>query len=250
MNSKKMVKIKKVNIDKITYLIFIDVESIGSIDLPISIYPFEIGVKVVNMQTREIVYEKSFIVRKFFNNKFIMLSSFSGSKYPKYQEEIKNNPTKYFVGSVKDIAFKISQLIKKYNNALLVAHNHNFDKTACERLFDEFHIVNPFNNIDWLDSMEIAQVITNSRDYVNFCKLNRDITNSKKESMFITNSGRARITANALTCYIRNNPNYQESHTALNDIDDEIEIVFTSLDLLGNRVVKLNTSPTWRDYEN
>ena len=76
------------------------------------------------------------------------------------------------------------------------------------------------------------------------------IDKSKKESVFITNSGRVRLTAQAIYSFIINNPQYQESHTALNDIDDEIRIFQESYNLLGNKLVKLNIAPDWHEYEN
>ena len=70
----------------------------------------------------------------------------------------------------------------------MVAHNGKFDKTAMERLFNEFGIDNPFENIDLLDTMELSKVIIFKR----LCKLllkNKSKLNAMKESCFITNSG-------------------------------------------------------------
>lgn len=246
---KKIIKGKKRNIDKVNYLLFVDTETIGSIYYPEGVLPFEIGIKVYDNINKRVVYSKSFIVKKFFNNKFIMLSSFSASKYPTYKESVKDTST-YFIGSVKEIYTKISNLIKRYNIDIMVAHNGTFDKQALDRLGNEFGVASPFNELDLLDTMELSTVITNSKEYVKFCKNNKHILNDLKESIFITNSGRVRITAQAIYCYLINDPSYRESHTALQDISDEIYIYEKSLDLLGNRLVRLNISPSWQDYEN
>ena len=42
----------------------------------------------------------------------------------------------------------------------MVAHNGNFDKTAMARLFEDFGVDNPFENIDLLDTLELSKVIT------------------------------------------------------------------------------------------
>ncbi len=246
---KKIIKGKRKNIDKVNYLLFVDTETIGSIYATEGVFPFEIGVKVYDNINKKVVYSKSFIVKKFFNNKYIMLSSFSAKKYPEYKEYIKDTST-YFMGSVKEIFTKISNIIKRYNIDIMVAHNGTFDKQALERLGNEFGVYSPFNELDLLDTMEISTVITNSKDYVKFCKNNKHILNDLKESIFITNSGRVRITAQSIYCYLVNDPSYRESHTALQDISDEIYIYEKSLDLLGNRLVRLNISPSWQDYEN
>lgn len=246
---KKIIKGKRRNIDKVNYLLFVDTETIGSIYYPEGVLPFEIGVKIYDNVNKKVVYAKSFIVKRLFNNKYAMLSSFSAGKYPTYKESIKDTST-YFVGSVKDIYTKINNLIKRYGISIMVAHNGNFDKQALDRLGNEFACYSPFNELDLLDTMEISTIITNSKNYVKFCKENKDIKNDLGESAFITNSGRVRLTAQAIYCYLINNANYKESHTALQDISDEITIYEKSLDLLGNRLVRLNVSPSWQDYEN
>lgn len=239
--------IKQVNLKKERYLMFIDTETIGTLNVKESILPFEIGMKVLDTENNKIVKEKSYLVRKFFNNKFIMLSTFSATKYPNYFEKLENDK-RYKTMSVNDISKDIEKTISRYGIKIMVAHNGNFDKTAMSRLFNEFGVENPFEKIDLLDTMEISKIITFSKDYTNFCLENKDNLNSMKDSNFITNSGRVRTTAQAIYCYLIQNPDFQEAHTGLEDIDIEIEIFRQSLERLGNTMVNLNTAPTWRDY--
>ena len=239
--------IKKVDLKKERYLMFIDTETIGTLNVKESILPFEIGMKVLDLETKKVVKEKSYLVRKFFNNKYIMLSTFSASKYPNYFEKLENDK-RYKTMSVNDISKDIEKNINRYNIKVMVAHNGNFDKTAMARLFEEFGVDNPFENIDLLDTMELSKVITFSKAYANYCLAHKDRLNSLKESCFITNSGRVRTTAQAIYCYISNNSDFEEAHTGLEDIDIEIEIFKKSMQLLGNTIVNLNTAPSWRDY--
>ena len=239
--------IKKVDLKKERYLMFIDVETIGTLNVKESVLPFEIGMKIFDLETLKVVKEKSYLVRKFFNNKYIMLSTFSATKYPNYFEKLQNDK-RYKTMSVNDISKDIEKNVQRYNVKIMVAHNGNFDKTAMARLFEDFGVNNPFENIDLLDTQEISKVITFSKAYTEFCLANKDRLNSVKDSCFITNSGRVRITAQAIYCYISNNSQFEEAHDGLNDIDIEIEIFKKSLELLGNTIVALNTAPTWRDY--
>ena len=239
--------IKRIDLQKERYLMFIDTETIGTLNVKESVLPFEIGMKVLDTETNKIVKEKSYLVRKFFNNKYIMLSTFSATKYPSYFEKLENDK-RYKTMSVNDIARDIEKTISRYGIKIMVAHNGNFDKTAMARLFEDFEIENPFENIDLLDTMELSKVITFSKDYANFCIMNKDRLNSLKDSCFITNSGRVRTTAQAIYCYLSNNPDFEEAHTGLEDIDIEIEIFKKSIEMLGNTLVNLNTAPSWRDY--
>ena len=238
---------KQVDLQKVKYLMFIDTETIGSLFVQESVLPFEIGMKVYDLENQKIVKEKSYLVRKFFNNKYIMLSTFSATKYPNYFEKLENDK-RYKTCSVNDIANDIEKTIQRYGIKVMVAHNGGFDKTAMARLFEEFGTDNPFENIDLLDTMELSKVITYSKDYTNYCIANKDRLNSVKDSCFITNSGRVRTTAQAIYCYLSNNSQFEEAHTGLEDIDIEIEIFKKSMEMLGNTIVNLNTAPTWRDY--
>ena len=238
---------KKVDLKNEKYLMFIDTETIGSLFAKESVLPFEIGMKIFDTETQKVVKEKSYLVRKFFNNKYIMLSSFSATKYPSYFEKIETDK-RYKVYSVKEIAQDIEKIANRYNTKIMVAHNGGFDKNAMTRLFEEFGTNNPFENIDLLDTMELSKVITYSKDYTNYCIENKNRLNSVKESCFITNSGRVRTTAQAIYCYLSNNSQFEEAHTGLEDIDIEIEIFKASLERLGNTLVNLNTTPTWKDF--
>lgn len=239
--------IKKIDIKKQKYLLFIDTETIGSLYVAESVLPFEIGMKVFNLDNMKVVKEKSYLVRKFFNNKYIMLSTFSATKYPSYFEKLENDK-RYKTMSVKDISQDLEKIINRYGIKIMVAHNGKFDQTAIARICEEFGTNNPMKKIDLLDTQEISKVITFSKEYSEFCLKHQDRLNSINESCFITNSGRVRTTAQAIYCYITNDPNFEEAHTGLEDIDIEIEIFKESLNRLGNTIVNLNTSPKWSDY--
>lgn len=239
--------IKKIDIKKQKYLLFIDTETIGSLYVAESVLPFEIGMKVFNLDNMKVVKEKSYLVRKFFNNKYIMLSTFSATKYPSYFERLENDK-RYKTMSVKDISQNLEKIINRYGIKIMVAHNGKFDQTAIARICEEFGTNNPMKKIDLLDTMEMSKVITFSKEYANYCIENKDRLNSINESAFITNSGRVRTTAQAIYSYLTNNPEFEEAHTGLEDIDIEIEIFKESLKRLGNTIVSLNTSPKWSDY--
>lgn len=237
----------KVDIKKQKYLLFVDTETIGSLYVAESVLPFEIGVKVFDLDNMQVVKEKSYLVRKFFNNKYIMLSTFSATKYPSYFEKVENDK-RYKIMGVKDIAQDLTKIINRYNIKIMVAHNGNFDRQAVARISEEFGTDNPFKKLDLLDTQEISKVITFSKEYAEFCLQHQERLNSINESAFITNSGRVRTTAQAIYCYITQDPNFEEAHTGLEDIDIEIEIFKESLKRLGNTIVNLNTSPKWSDY--
>lgn len=94
------------------YLMFVDTETIGSIYVAESVLPFEIGIKIYDKENQKVVKEKSYLIKKFFNNKYIMLSSFSATKYPSYFEKLENDK-RYKLVSVRDMAQDIEKNSKK-----------------------------------------------------------------------------------------------------------------------------------------
>ena len=62
--------IKKVDLKKERYLMFIDTETIGTLNVKESVLPFEIGMKVLDTETNKIVKEKSQAFLKNFLKKF------------------------------------------------------------------------------------------------------------------------------------------------------------------------------------
>ena len=125
--------IKKVDLKKERYLMFIDTETIGTLNVKESVLPFEIGMKVFDLESKKVVKEKSYLVRKFFNNKYIMLSTFSATKYPNYFEKLENDK-RYKTMSVNDISKDIEKTISRYAIKIMVAHNGNFDKKKYQKL--------------------------------------------------------------------------------------------------------------------
>ena len=158
---------KKIDLSKERYLLFVDTETIGSLFVKESVLPFEIGTKVYDLEKQKVIREKSYLVRKFFNNKYIMLSTFSATKYPSYFDKLENDK-RYKTCSVNDIMQDLTKVISRYGIKIMVAHNGNFDKTAISRLCEDFGVDNPFENIDLLDTMELSKVITFSKDYANY----------------------------------------------------------------------------------
>ena len=58
---------KEINVKELEYLMFIDIETIGTLNVIESCLPFEIGMKIINVKQDKIITEKSYLVRRFFN---------------------------------------------------------------------------------------------------------------------------------------------------------------------------------------
>lgn len=234
---------KKVNVRKVKNILLVDTETV--MDLA-NAQPFDIGFIVYDNQKDEELKSGTCLVRKFVNNKYIMLSSWSANKYNSHYKKIMSEKN-VKVESVKYISDYFTKLIKRYDIKYMVAHNGTFDIKALERLFKDNKVYNPFEKLNLIDTMEMSfKTISTTKKYEKFCLEHEDIrkkVNDKWESKFITNSQRVRTTAESIYSFIKNQVDFLENHTGLEDIKIELEIFKYCKS--KKALFKINFTPTW-----
>ena len=206
-----------------TYLIMGDTETCntrmenGKLDMR-DVLVYDFGFAVCDKQGR--VYEKySFIIKEiFFDMKDLMKTSYYAEKLPQYYEEIGNGQRK--VVSLYEARKILADVMKKYNTNIFVAHNARFDDNALkvtERYTtkSKYRYFLPFGTEVW-DTMKMANdTICKQKTYKKFCE----------ENGYLTKNGQVRKTAEILYRYITKNNNFTESHTGLEDVMIEKEIL-------------------------
>ena len=206
-----------------TYLIMGDTETCntrmedGKLDMR-DVLVYDFGFAVCDKQGR--VYERySFIIKEiFFGMKDLMKSAYYADKLPQYYEEIRNGQRK--VVSLYEARKILSDVMKKYNTSIFVAHNARFDGDALgitERYItkSKYRYFLPFGTEVW-DTMKMANdTICKQKTYKKFCE----------ENGYLTKNGQVRKTAEILYRYITKNNDFMESHTGLEDVMIEKEIL-------------------------
>ena len=206
-----------------TYLIMGDTETCntrmenGKLDMR-DVLVYDFGFAVCDKQGR--IYEKySFIIKEiFFDMKDLMKTSYYADKLPQYYEEICNGQRK--VVSLYEARKILADVMKKYNTNIFVAHNARFDDNALkvtERYTtkSKYRYFLPFGTEVW-DTMKMASdTICKQKTYKKFCE----------ENGYLTKKGQVRKTAEILYRYITKNNDFTESHTGLEDVMIEKEIL-------------------------
>ena len=206
-----------------TYLIMGDTETCntrmenGKLDMR-DVLVYDFGFAVCDKQGR--VYEKySFIIKEiFFGMKDLMKSSYYADKLPQYYEEIRNGQRK--VVSLYEARQILANVMKEYETNIFVAHNARFDDNALkvtERYItkSKYRYFLPFGTEVW-DTMKMANdTICKQKTYKKFCE----------ENGYLTKNGQVRKTAEILYRYITKNNDFIESHTGLEDVMIEKEIL-------------------------
>lgn len=168
------------------------------------------------------VYETaSYVNREIFcDERDLMRTAYYGWKIPKYVEDLRAGRRK--MANWYEIRQAILDVLEKYGITEVAAHNARFDHNALnitERYItaSKYRYFFPFGSIEFWDTMKMAQdVIVPMPSYVKFCE----------ENGYMVRPGKPRVTAEVLYRFISGNTEFEESHTGLEDVLIEAQILW------------------------
>lgn len=182
---------------------------------------YDFGFSVVD--TKGNVYEEfSFINRDIFFEKELMESAYYKKKIPMYWEGIKDGSRTF--ATTYEIHKVLMEMVEKYGIKWMSAHNARFDHTVCNATQrwvskSKYRYFLPYGVELW-DTMKMARdVICPMPTYRKF---------SEKHGL-LTKNGRTSASAENLYKFITKNPDFVESHTGLEDVQIEREILWYCL---------------------
>ena len=196
------------------YLV-LDTETCNSVEEPI---PYDIGWAICD-RMGNVLKRQSFIVAEvFLDMKDVMQSAYYAEKIPRYWDDIKNGTRQ--LKSMWNIRKEMLDDIKAYNIHKVAAYNMGFDKRALNNLvryvsksFLRWWF--PFG-IEYVCIWHCAcQVLLNRKTYIEFAEKNGLV--SEKNNILTS--------AESAYKYITKNLDFAESHTGLEDVEIEIEIL-------------------------
>ena len=184
-----------------------------------SVLMYDCGWSVVD--TKGNIYEeRSFVNRDIFvYERELMASAYYGWKIPRYVEDLRNGKRK--MANTYEIRKAMLADMELYHITEVVAHNARFDRDALDTIQrwttkSKYRYWFPYGTEIW-DTMKMARdVIHKMPTYRKFCE----------ENGFLTANGRLSATAENLYRFIIKDPTFVESHTGLEDVQIEREIMF------------------------
>lgn len=195
--------------------LILDTETCNSIYQPL---PYDIG-WVICDRYGNILVERSFVVAEtFLDMKDVMQSAYYAEKIPRYWEDIKQgNRT---IKRMWDIRKLMKADIHTYKIKKVCAYNMGFDKKALNNLvryvsksFCRWWF--PFG-VEFVCIWHCAcQVLLNRKSYIKFAV----------ENGLVTDCGNVQTSAESAFKYITKNLEFTESHTGLEDVKIEMEIL-------------------------
>ena len=216
------------------YLV-IDTETANTIEQPL---PYDIGYAICD-RYGNIVIERSFIVAEIFlDHKEMMKSAYFAEKIPYYWEDIKNGTRE--IKSIFNIRKQIKADMKEWNVKKVGAYNMGFDRRAlnnviryCSKSLIRWFF--PFGTEYFCIWHMACQVVLNSTSYIKFALQNGFV--SEKDN----------ILTSAEVCYrfLTKQVDFIESHTGLEDVHIEVEIMAKCFSTHKKMDKKIN-SACWR----
>lgn len=164
---------------------------------------------------------QSFVISEIFiGMKDVMKSAYYAEKIPQYWEDIKSGKRKLVPFCVARKAFLDD--MKEFKTNTVFAHNAGFDLRALNNTYryitkSKYRYFFKFGTQIW-DTLKMARdTICKQKSYISWCENNNYMTKHKKPQ--------ARATAEILHRYLTGNDNFVESHTGLEDVLIEKDIL-------------------------
>lgn len=215
--------------------LIIDTETCNSIEQPL---PYDIGYCICD-RYGNIEIERSFIVAEIFLDRAdTMKSAYYSEKIPSYWNDIQAK--KRIVKTALEIRKQIHEDMKTYRVKKVCAYNMSFDKRALNNLiryttksFCRWFF--PFGT-EYICIWNMAcQTILNTRTYVKFAEQNG----------FVSEKGNLQTSAETCYRFLKNQLDFIESHTGLEDVKIEAEI-FAKCMSVHRKIDRGINSSCWR----
>lgn len=189
----------------------------GKLDMS-SVLVYDIGWQVIDKQGN-VYAERSYIIDDIFNGeRELMKSAYYAKKIPQYLADIASG--KRIVVSLYEARRQFIADMEMFGTKTVSAHNARFDYNALngtQRYItkSKYRYFFPYGVEIW-DTLKMARdVILPMPTYRRFCA----------DHGYMTKNGQCRLTAEIIYRFISGNHEFDESHTGLEDVDIERQIL-------------------------
>ena len=180
---------------------------------------YDLGFQLVDSHGRTYGKKFSFVNSDIFTHEAeLMQSAYYAKKIPQYRADLASG--KRILANTYEIRRALVDIINKYDCKFVCAHNARFDYNSLNNTQrwttkSRFRYFLPYG-LEWWDTLKMARsVIGKMPTYQRFCA----------ENGYTTKTGRPRFTAEICYRFITKDNTFVESHTGLEDVEIETEIL-------------------------
>ena len=218
----------KLNLPKVDkrhkYVCVLDTETTNTIDNNgkldmTNVLFYDMGFEIRDTHGRPYGVKYSFVNSDIFVHEAeLMQSAYYAKKIPQYRKEIAEG--KRILANTYEIRKTLLAVMAHFNCKIVCAHNARFDYGALnvtQRWVtkSKFRYFLPYG-VEWWDSLKMARsVMGKMPTYQRFCA----------ENGYLTKTGKPRFTAEICYRFITKDNTFVESHTGLEDVEIEGEIL-------------------------
>lgn len=180
---------------------------------------YDLGFQLVDSHGRIYGKKFSFVNSDIFTHEAeLMQSAYYAKKIPQYRADLASG--KRILANTYEIRKALVDLINKYDCKFVCAHNARFDYNSLNNTQrwttkSRFRYFLPYG-LEWWDTLKMARsVMGKMPTYQRFCA----------ENGYTTKTGKPRFTAEICYRFITKDNTFVESHTGLEDVEIETEIL-------------------------
>ena len=214
---------------RVHYILVLDTETANTRNVPndkggtkadmSDVQCYDVGWAVVDKRGN--VYETASFVNRdiFVYERDMMQTAFYASKIPRYVEDLQAGRRK--MASLYEIRAALLDTIERWGIDTVAAYNARFDDNALKRTQQyvtksKYRYFFPFGGVEWWDIQKMAHdVVTKMPTYKAFAT----------ERGWLTPTGRVKETAECVYRFITGDEDFSESHTGLEDVMIEKDIM-------------------------
>ena len=206
------------------YVLVLDTETANTIqtetglDMSNTLF-YDLGFQVADTHGRTYGQKFSFVNSDIFlHEKDLMESAYYAKKIPQYWKGIWDGSR--IVANTYEIRQAMMEVIQHYGISIVCAHNARFDYNSLNNTQrwtskSKYRYFLPYG-MEWWDTLKMARsVMGKMPTYQKFCE----------ENGYTTKTGRPRFTAEICYRFITKDNDFVESHTGLEDVEIETEIL-------------------------
>jgi hypothetical protein len=180
---------------------------------------YDLGFQLVDSHGRTYGKKFSFVNSDIFTHEAeLMQTAYYAKKIPQYRADLASG--KRILANTYEIRKALVDLVNKYECKFVCAHNARFDYNSLNNTQrwttkSRFRYFLPYG-LEWWDTLKMARsVMGKMPTYQRFCT----------ENGYTTKTGKPRFTAEICYRFITKDNNFKESHTGLEDVEIETEIL-------------------------
>ena len=194
--------------------LMLDTETTNELECP---FCYDVGFSAIT-DNGKVLEKHSYVVADIFLDKELMSSAYFADKIPQYWEDIKSG--KRLLRKWSTIRAIVRDVMTQYGITTVIAHNMRFDycsTNTTQRYLtcSKWRYFFPYGTKFACTLKMAREVFGKDEAYAKFCE----------EHEYTTAYGKPRFTAEILYRYLTNNLDFVESHTGLEDVEIEMEIL-------------------------